>query len=84
LLTPFGFAQDKLAGSAMEKSLTQGFRVNRAGAGIGVLAKAFQRGLAGFGMHLTVINHFNPGQQGLIEFAQGGDVGTCHFGQSLS
>ncbi len=34
-------------------------------------------------MHLAMVDHFNPGQQGLVEFTQGDEVGLLHFGQEI-
>ena len=67
----------------MEKSLAQGGGINRAGGRSGVLAIPLQGSLAGFGVELAMINHFQPGQQGLVELGQAGDGGALQFGQKI-
>ena len=58
-----------LARSAVEKGLTKLLGVDGAGGGSGVLAEAFEGGLAGFGMTFGVIDDLDPGQEGFVELA---------------
>jgi len=65
-----------LASSAVEEGLTEFFRVSGAGSGSGVLAEALEGRLAGLVVELGVVNDLDPGQERLVELAQGGDGGV--------
>jgi hypothetical protein len=39
--------------------------------------------LFGFAVYMSVINAFQPGPEGLVEFLQGGNIGGFHLGHKL-
>jgi len=46
-------------------------------------AVALERGLVGGGMDVAVVDTLDPGQEGVVEVGQGGDVGGFDLGQEL-
>ena len=65
-----------LARIAVQESLAKLLGVGGAGSRSGVLAKALERSLAGFGVELGVIDDLDPSEEGFVELAQGGDRGV--------
>jgi len=72
-----------LALVTVEEGLTQFKRVGGTGGGGGVLAEAFEGGLAGFGVEFALVDDLDPGQEGLVELGEGGDGGEREFGQEV-
>jgi hypothetical protein len=68
-----------LALIAMEEGLAQCLRIGGASGGSGVLAEAFEGRLAGFGVQLGMVDDLDPGQEGLVELAEGGDRGVSQW-----
>jgi hypothetical protein len=72
-----------VAPGVVEEGLAELRRIDRPGAGGGVLAVAFERRLTDFGVEFAVVNDFDPGQEGLVELGQGGDRRAGQFGQEV-
>jgi hypothetical protein len=69
-----------LARSAVKEGLTKLCGVDGAGGGGRVLAETFEGSLASLGVKLGMVDDFNPGQEGLVELAEGGDGRVREFG----
>ena len=72
-----------LAFVAVQEGLAQFGRVGGTGGGGVVLAVAFEGRLTGLGVELAVVDDLQPGQEGFVELAQGGDGGVGQFGQEV-
>jgi len=71
--------------SAVKEGLTQAVRIRRTGSRGRILPEAFERGLTSLGVELALgrrpVDDLEPGQERLVELAQGGDGGFGEFGQ---
>jgi hypothetical protein len=72
-----------LALVAVEKGLVQGGGISRTGSRLGLLPETGQGRHADFGVVFGVVNHLQPGQERLVEFSQGTDLGMFQFSQEI-
>jgi hypothetical protein len=68
---------------AVEKGLAQFLGVSRAGGRSGILTRAFEGGLTGFGVELAMVDNLDPGQERFIELGKSGDGGEGKFGKKV-